>query len=560
MSSCHAPDLDAGCNRAEKDIESTIQWMSNALSGSVFEKKRVAEDRLLMQPLAITSNFANSAVAVAISDSFHRNYIWSLCNTDLNTLNDALFRAMMNASSAATNRGEDVAEYMNQWLAAWVSSPVSKRLLRAMQTCLDGCIFQVRGLFCKCKKLLPVCLRYVAMFCYDFVMDWNSTVYRYRYNGWISDWLNLNAAVRCTLPVPVHIYWVIGVLASSIPPLKALPLPMQLNPAGSVPLRGKVAASKFLGDTCLFLGHSEAASLMWPHWPALRALLLPRLRLIYNGLTALLKIPGLGDDNGRQVMAIILVEAGITASVTGAIHSGLCGGGAGQVAAGQTAAAPDPLVVELAQVLVQPQFLNMVQAGEAWARQHAQHDFNHLGAVPVSLCLEDITRYAMMCLHSCFCMASPSPIDPSSPKLQQAAFSWFAAALQMIKAGGWRGPWPANSFHPLLRCGLGIPLAIMIRRVEAEMHHIPQPLLPWADRPRYLECALQAAECQLLSAASTGEQCDDGYVLKICSDLITKLGDAGEGLGMVRIRRRGQETPAARTSRPPFLCGSLPAF
>ena len=503
MSSCHAPDLDAGCNRAEKDIESTIQWMSNALSGSVFEKKRVAEDRLLMQPLAITSNFANSAVAVAISDSFHRNYIWSLCNTDLNTLNDALFRAMMNASSAATNRGEDVAEYMNQWLAAWVSSPVSKRLLRAMQTCLDGCIFQVRGLFCKCKK------------------------------------------------------WV---LASSIPPLKALPLPMQLNPAGSVPLRGKVAASKFLGDTCLFLGHSEAATLMWPRWPALRALLLPRLRLIYNGLTALLKIPGLGDDNGRQVMAIILVEAGITASVTGAIHSGLCRGGAGQVAAGQTAAAPDPLVVELAQVLVQPQFLNMIQAGEAWARQHAQHDFNHLGAVPVSLCLEDITRYAMMCLHSCFCMASPSSIDPSSPKLQQAAFSWFAAALQMIKAGGWRGPWPADSFHPLLRCGLGIPLAIMIRRVEAEMHHIPQPLLPWADRPRFLECALQAAECQLLSAASTGEQCDDGYVLKICSDLITKLGDAGEGLGMVRIRRRGQETPAARTSRPPFLCGSLPAF
>ena len=52
---------------------------------------------------------------------------------------------MQDANRAAVNRGDDPDEYMNQWLAAWVSSPVSTRLLRAMQTLMDGCIFQVRG-------------------------------------------------------------------------------------------------------------------------------------------------------------------------------------------------------------------------------------------------------------------------------------------------------------------------------------------------------------------------------------------------------------------------------
>ena len=50
---------------------------------------------------------------------------------------------MKEASLAAVKRGDDT--YMNQWLAAWVASPVSARLLHAMQTLMDGCIFQVKG-------------------------------------------------------------------------------------------------------------------------------------------------------------------------------------------------------------------------------------------------------------------------------------------------------------------------------------------------------------------------------------------------------------------------------
>ena len=241
---------------------------------------------------------------------------------------------------------------------------------------------------------------------------------------------------------------------------------------------------------------------------------------MYNGLTALIVNPDLNGDNGRRILVVILAEADLTANITASVHS--CEGGAGRTTS------PDPLVVELAQVLVQPQFLNMVEAAAAWARRHAHLDFSHIYPSPVSISLEGITEYGMACLHCCFCMSCPSPIDPASPKLQQAAFSWFAAALQMIKAGGWQGPWPAKILHRLLIDGLGVPLLIMIRRAEAELVRVLQPLLPWAERPRCLECALQAAEW-MLSAASTGpELCDNfGSLLHICSGLVTALHNSG---------------------------------
>ena len=72
------------------------------------------------------------------------SHIWHMCHVHFTKINDALFQAMKDASIAAENRGEDGAEYMTHWWAAWVSSPVSTRLLRAMQTLLDGCIFQAR--------------------------------------------------------------------------------------------------------------------------------------------------------------------------------------------------------------------------------------------------------------------------------------------------------------------------------------------------------------------------------------------------------------------------------
>ena len=135
--SCHAPHLDAVCNRAGKDIESTIEWMSAALAGSVFERLGVAENRLLMQPLTSTSRFATSD-GVMLGTS-----IWDQCDSDIWKIYGALVRAMKEASLAAVKRGDDT--YINQWLAAWVSSPVSARLLHAMQTLMDGCIFQVKG-------------------------------------------------------------------------------------------------------------------------------------------------------------------------------------------------------------------------------------------------------------------------------------------------------------------------------------------------------------------------------------------------------------------------------
>ena len=75
--SCHAPHLDAGCYRAGKDIESTIEWMSAALAGSIFECLGIAGNRLLMQPLTSSSRFATSDGVML------GTFIWDQCDSDI---------------------------------------------------------------------------------------------------------------------------------------------------------------------------------------------------------------------------------------------------------------------------------------------------------------------------------------------------------------------------------------------------------------------------------------------------------------------------------------------
>ena len=117
-------------------------------------------------------------------------------------------------------------------------------------------------------------------------------------------------------------------------------------------------------------------------------------------------------------------------------------------------------------------------------------------------------------------------IGPVSPKLCQATHNWFAFALEMLNAGGLQGNWPPAVAVPLLKYGLGSPLAVMRQRA-IQPNDTVQPLL-WAERPRYLECALQAAEWMLpaANANSFGEE-DISWVWFNCSYLVASLVSGG---------------------------------
>ena len=192
----------------------------------------------------------------------------------------------------------------------------------------------------------------------------------------------------------------------------------------------------------------------------------------------------------------------MTASFSESVHQcrGWTSGTAGT-------ATPDPLVVELAQVLVQPQFLSMVQAGTACAERHARSsNIDVMGRMTSSASFMVLTEWWMSCLHTCFCISSPPPLGLASPELQQAALSWLPATLALIKADSWLGAWPADALSKLIHFGLAVPLVILIQRVELQRDAVPS--LPWADRLLYLECALQAAEW-MLSAVNMGGDPDD---------------------------------------------------
>ena len=108
--------------RATKDIKS----LSEALARTTFERHHVAERRLLLQ-------------RISGPDSFVFEALLSACSNDFEQLGESLVAKVKAALE------DDPTSFDRQWLAAWVSSPVSTRLLHAMQTLMDGCIFQVRG-------------------------------------------------------------------------------------------------------------------------------------------------------------------------------------------------------------------------------------------------------------------------------------------------------------------------------------------------------------------------------------------------------------------------------
>ena len=111
------------------DVHDCIQAVSKRLSRSTFEKRPVAEGRLLMQPL---DGFSRSSREAAM--------VLDQCEGELNGILVYFSSALSKARSASKG---DSSSY-DRWLDAWASSPVSTRLLHAMQTLLDGCIFQVR--------------------------------------------------------------------------------------------------------------------------------------------------------------------------------------------------------------------------------------------------------------------------------------------------------------------------------------------------------------------------------------------------------------------------------
>ena len=245
----------------------------------------------------------------------------------------------------------------------------------------------------------------------------------------------------------------------------------------------------------------------------MRAVLLPRLRLVYNGLTALLSSEVLCPDVGRCVLAAVVICTTMAYHVSASVH--MCGG--------DRSGDAEPLVVELAQVLVvQPQFLALVRAGAAWARQHAHLDFSHIPIeATVSVSLEDIVQYAMRSLHNCFCLDSPCPIAPGTHRLQQAMLTWHTAVIEMVKAGGWRGQWSSGTLTSLLAYGLSIPPFVLSNHIVQEGRDM-QLGTQVVDRPRFLECGLETAEW-LLSAR--GAAMMDGFdgAWDCCSRLVSSL-------------------------------------
>ena len=115
--------------QAEKDIEP----VSARLARSIFERRGVAENRLLMRTLGTSPRELQEF-----------SLLWNTCLKDHTDIQNCLMGVLNTVKEASNpNRGEDT--YLHHWWAAWVSSPVSTRLLHAMQTLLDGCIFQVRN-------------------------------------------------------------------------------------------------------------------------------------------------------------------------------------------------------------------------------------------------------------------------------------------------------------------------------------------------------------------------------------------------------------------------------
>ena len=115
------PRQMSSLRQATKDIKA----LSAVLATTAFERQLVAERRLLLQR---GDGPALDAVLLLLDD----------CSKGLLRCSDLFEKALIQAASNSGDRSS-----FDGWWAAWVSSPVSTRLLHAMQTLMDGCIFQV---------------------------------------------------------------------------------------------------------------------------------------------------------------------------------------------------------------------------------------------------------------------------------------------------------------------------------------------------------------------------------------------------------------------------------
>ena len=111
--------------QATKDIKA----LSEALATTAFEWQLVAERRLLLLQRGDWSAPALDAIHSLLID----------CRKGLYRCTGLFEKALTQAAS--NSLGDSCS--LDHWWAAWVSSPVSARLLHAMQTLMDGCIFQV---------------------------------------------------------------------------------------------------------------------------------------------------------------------------------------------------------------------------------------------------------------------------------------------------------------------------------------------------------------------------------------------------------------------------------
>ncbi len=134
--------------------------------------------------------------------------------------------------------------------------------------------------------------------------------------------------------------------------------------------------------------------------------------------------------------------------------------------------------------------------------------------------VQQVSGYWTEAQHACFCLAGPSPIDPASPKLQQAVQRWFSAALEMLRAGGWE----LRNQDALISQGLGIPIVLMNHHLHIGVDRLVYGTESWPDQPQYLACALEAMEWLLLTAsAATESMAKTEFVLRQCRALAASL-------------------------------------
>ena len=104
-----ARQISAVKEQAERDIEP----VSARLARSIFERRGVAENRLLMRTLGTSPRELQEF-----------SLLWNTCLKDHTDIQNCLMGVLNTVKEASNpNRGEDT--YLHHWWAAWVSSPAA---------------------------------------------------------------------------------------------------------------------------------------------------------------------------------------------------------------------------------------------------------------------------------------------------------------------------------------------------------------------------------------------------------------------------------------------------